>query len=70
MNNVKSLIQKEEYISLAINKYILQTGKIPKKSDDTLDWEKLQVEDYLGVNFNKTNPVTLKDIVITFDEKN
>lgn len=70
MNNVKSLIQKEEYISLAINKYILQTGKIPKKSDDTLDWEKLEVEDYLGVNFNKTNPVTLKDIVITFDEKN
>lgn len=70
MNNVKSLIQKEEYISLAINKYILQTGKIPKKSDDTLDWKKLEVEDYLGVNFNKTNPVTLKDIVITFDEKN
>jgi len=70
MNNVKSLIQKEEYISLALNKYILQTGKIPKKSDDTIDWDKLEVEDYLGTNFNKTNPITLKDIVITFDDKN
>ena len=70
MNNVKSLIQKEEYISLAINKYILQTGTIPKKSDDTLDWEKLEVEDYLGTKFNKINPVTNKEIIITFDEKN
>ncbi len=32
MNNVKELIQKEEYIALAINKYILQTGTIPKKN--------------------------------------
>lgn len=70
MNNVKSLIQKEEYISLAINKYILQTGKVPKKSDYSLDWNKLEVEDYLGSKFNKINPVTNKEIIITFDEKN
>ncbi len=70
MNNVKSLIQKEEYISLAINKYILQTGKIPKKNDNSLDWNKLEIEDYLGTKFNKINPVTNKEIIITFDEKN
>lgn len=31
MNDIKSVIQKEEFISLAINKYILQNAKIPKK---------------------------------------
>lgn len=72
MNNVKEVIQKEEYISLAINKYILQTAKIPKKSDGSndLDWEKLLTEDYLGANFNKTNPLTSKDIVVNFDSNN
>ena len=70
MNNVKELIQKEEYIALAINKYILQTGTIPKKNDNTIDWEKLSTSDYLGTNFNKKNPITQNDIVVTFDGKN
>lgn len=52
VNQIKGLIQKEEYISLAINKYIGQTAKIPKDSDNNLDWEKLLVSDYLGENFN------------------
>ena len=67
MNNIKDVIQKEEYISLAINKYIAQTGKIPKKSDNTLDWDKLETAEYLGTNFNKTNPITLKEIKVIFD---
>lgn len=70
MNNVKELIQKEEYIALAINKYILQTGTIPKKNDNTIDWEKLSTSDYLGTNFNKKNPITQNDIVVTFTGKN
>lgn len=70
MNNVKELIQKEEYIALAINKYILQTGTIPKKNDNTIDWEKLSTSDYLGTNFNKKNPITQNDIVVTFSGKN
>jgi len=70
MNDVKSLIQKEEYLSLAINKYILQTGTIPKDTNDFLDWEKLMVEDYLGVHFNKKNPITKKNIVVTFATDN
>lgn len=70
MNNVKELIQKEEYIALAINKYILQTGTIPKKNDNTIDWEKLSTSDYLGTNFNKKNPIDQNDIVVTFDGKN
>ena len=70
MNNVKELIQKEEYIALAINKYILQTGTIPKKNDNTIDWGKLSTSDYLGTNFNKKNPITQNDIVVTFDGKN
>ena len=52
MNAVKDVIQKEEYISIAINKYILQTATIPKKSDNTLDWTKLETAEYLGTNFN------------------
>lgn len=70
MNNIKNVIQKEEYISLAVNKYILQTGSIPKTSDGSLDWDKLVVADYLGINFNKTNPITSKDMVVTFDSSN
>ena len=60
MNDIKDVIQKEEYISLAINKYILLNAKVPKKSDNTLDWDKLMVDDYLGTNFNKYNPITKK----------
>ncbi|MDD2886277.1 MAG: hypothetical protein PHY66_00635 [Aliarcobacter sp.] len=69
MNDVKLLIQKEEYISLALNKYILQTGTIPKNVE-SLDWTKLMVDDYLGVDFNKKNPITSNDIVVTFDANN
>ncbi len=70
MNNIKDIIQKEEYISLAINKYILQTGTIPKKNDDSLDWDKVSTNEYLGTNFNKYNSLTKKDIKVIFDSKN
>ncbi|QKF65738.1 hypothetical protein AVENP_0158 [Arcobacter venerupis] len=70
MNNIKDVIQKEEYIALALNKYVLQTGTIPKKNDDSLDWDKLMVEDYLGINFNKINPFTSKEIKVVFDTNN
>lgn len=70
MNDIKSVIQKEEYISLAINKYILQNGKIPKKDDNTLDWDKLLTTDYLGTNFNKYNPLTKQSIKVIFDVNN
>ncbi len=70
MNAVKDVIQKEEYISLTLNKYILQTATIPKKSDNSLDWTKLENADYLGTNFNKTNPLTKSNIVVVFDSKN
>ncbi|QKF74313.1 hypothetical protein AFAEC_2169 [Aliarcobacter faecis] len=55
---------------MAINKYILQNGKIPKKSDNSLDWDKLMTSDYLGTNFNKYNPITKQNIVVTFDSNN
>ena len=64
MNNIKNVIQKEEYIALAINKYILQTATIPKDSDNKLDWDKLVTEEYLGINFNKTNPLTNENMEI------
>jgi hypothetical protein len=74
MNSVKTLIQKEEYIALAVNKYISQTGKIPKKSNGELDWDKLVKNDikgdYLGTAFDKKNPLTSKDLKITFDAHN
>ena len=70
MNDIKSVIQKEEFISLAINKYILQNAKIPKKDDDTLDWDKLMTSDYLGTNFNKYNPITKQNISVVFDSNN
>lgn len=70
MNAVKDVIQKEEYLSLAINKYIAQTGKIPKKNDNTIDWAKLETIDYLGTNFNKINPLTKSNIIVNFDSKN
>lgn len=65
LNNIKSLIQKEEYLSLAINKYILQTGTIPKNGT-SLDWDKLMTDEYLGINFDKTNPYTNKELVVSF----
>lgn len=67
MNAVKDVIQKEEYIALAINKYILQTATIPKDSNNALDWAKLETAEYLGTNFNKTNPLTKANIVVVFD---
>lgn len=74
MNSVKSLIQKEEYIALAVNKYISQTGKIPKKSNSELDWDKLvkndKKGDYLGTAFDKKNPLTSQDLKVTFDANN
>lgn len=70
MNAVKDVIQKEEYISLALNKYILQTATIPKNSNNSLDWAKLETAEYLGTNFNKTNPLTNSNIMVTFDSKN
>jgi len=70
MNAIKDVIQKEEYISLAINKYILQTATIPKKTDGTLDWTKLMVDDYLGANFNKINPLTSTEMNVVFDANN
>ncbi len=70
MNEIKNIIQKEEYISLAINKYILQKGKVPKKNDNYLDWDKLMVSDYLGTNFNKINPLTSSEIKVIFDSNN
>lgn len=69
MNSLKSVIQKEEYIALAINKYILQTGDIPKTSSNLLDWTKLEVEDYLGNGFNRRNPLTSKNINVYYDPK-
>lgn len=67
MNSLKKVIQKEEFIALAINKYILQTGSIPKTDSNSLDWSKLEVEDYLGSNFNKINPLTSKTINVYYD---
>ena len=70
MNAIKNQIQKEEYISLAINKYILQTATIPKKDDNSLYWDKLKTNDYLGANFNTTNPITSSELKVTFDSNN
>lgn len=70
MNDIKDVIQKEEYISLAINKYILQTAKIPKKNDNSLDWDKVSTNEYLGTNFNKYNSLTKKNIKVIFDSNN
>jgi len=70
MNSIKELIQKEEYIALAVNKYIIQTGKIPKDSNDNLDWALLSTSDYLGTNFNKNNPYTRSDFIAKFNSSN
>ena len=61
MNSIKSLIQKEEYLALAVNKYILQTGKFPIK-DQKIDIELLKKNKYLDTNFNDINPYTNKKL--------
>ena len=70
LNDIKKVIQKEEYISLAINKYIVDNKEIPKTIDDdgniVLDWNKLTVSDYLGTDFNKINPYTQKEMNVYF----
>ena len=67
MNDIKSLIQKEEYLAIALNKYILQTGQVPKKNGK-LDFKLLEDEKYLDSNFNKISPFTNSDIIVNFDE--
>lgn len=69
MNSIKSLIQKEEYIALAVNKYILQTGKFPVK-DQKIDIELLKKNEYLDTNFNDINPYTNKKLETKIDNKN
>jgi hypothetical protein len=69
MNSVKQIIQKEEYIALAINKYILQTGKMPI-SDDKFDWTLLETDDYLGSNFNKINPLSKQVLNVYYNSEN
>ena len=75
MNNIKSMIQKEEYIALAVNKYIVQNVVVPKKLNSTtnkyeLDWDKLLVSEYLGENFNKLNPMLSQIVKTEFDNSN
>ena len=69
MNSIKSLIQKEEYLALAVNKYILQTGKFPIK-DQKIDIELLKKNKYLDTNFNDINPYTNKKLETKIDNKN
>lgn len=69
MNNIKSLIQKEEYLALAINKYILQMGKLPVESDKTII-EVLKEKKYLDQDFNLKNPYTNKNLKIIVDNNN
>ena len=68
LNNIKSLIQKEEFLSLAINRYIVENGKLPKK-DGVLDWKILEDGKYL-VNFDKKSPFLNKDLIVSFDANN
>ena len=67
MNDIKSLIQKEEYLAIAINKYILQTGELPLK-DKKFDFTLLEKKNYIDSNFNKISPITNKEIVVNFDK--
>lgn len=76
LNEVQGLIQKEEYLALALNKYVLKTKSLPTITDDTtneiiLNWSLLLNEEYLGENFNKKNPFkTNSDIKVKFDNEN
>lgn len=67
INDIKSLIQKEEYLAIAINKYILQTGQIPKNTNNQLDIDLLKDGGYLDSNFNDINPFTNATIVVNFN---
>ncbi|MGA1931685.1 hypothetical protein ACH5BF_03055 [Arcobacter sp. YIC-464] len=69
MNSIKNIIKKEEFIALAVNKYIQQTGEIPKTTAGSLNWTLLNSEDYL-LDFNKTNDFTSNSIVTRFDANN
>lgn len=73
LNTVKKLIQKEEFIALAINKYIIENRQIPeiKNNENTssiLNWDVLLNDRYLGKSFNKENPLTKKSIIVKFNE--
>lgn len=71
MQTIKEVIQKEEYIALAINKYVLQTGTLPiDKETKKLNWTLLNDDEYLGSSFNKSNPFTSTDMEVIFDSKN
>ena len=61
-------MQKEEYIALAINKYILHTGSLPKLNNFDLDWNALLNKEYLGEHFNKENLFTHEDMLVKFNE--
>lgn len=69
MNAIKKVIKKEEFIALAVNKYIQQTGKIPKTTTGTLNWTLLNDIDYLNT-FNNKNDFTLNTLVTRFDANN
>ncbi|WP_419764061.1 MAG: hypothetical protein ACNI28_09730 [Arcobacter sp.] len=74
MNSVKTVIQKEEYIALAVNKYIAQTGQIPKTSNNKLDWDRLIkndiLGDYLTIAFDNKNPLTAATFDVVFNRDN
>lgn len=67
---IKRLLQKEEYLSLAINKYILQTRKLPIDSTDKFDFSLLKTASYLGTSFDTINPITKKEIEVSFNTTN
>ena len=69
MNAIKKVIKKEEFIALAVNKYIQQTGKIPKTTAGSLNWTLLNDIDYLNT-FNNKNDFTLNTLVTRFDANN
>ncbi|UTJ06662.1 hypothetical protein [Arcobacter roscoffensis] len=69
MNTIKSVIKKEEFIALAVNKYIQQTGEIPKTTAEALNWTLLNSDDYLA-DFERTNEYTLNNLVTRFDANN
>lgn len=67
LKQVKKLVQKEEYIALAINKYIANEGDLPKNALGKFDISKLKTNNYLGANFGLTNPLTKEDIALTIN---
>ena len=67
LNNIKKVVQKEEYIALAINKYLLENLRVPKTADNKIDWEILKTPNYLGVNFNIINVYTQENVEVYFE---